>query len=384
MVCFVPRLFKKMDLDLDNDLVYENDRIKSFLQDKLQEIKISNNKIRDMIEKRKQSFSNTPITDDNLKNTNIIKLLHHWKTFYNNKCAFGFTVQNCSESKVNISKIFLKSDSSTYFDFSTYIFKENYEIVSNKSTDFNSYVYLVIVTSIPQFTTNLCCTLNGAMFVKQGKSDFIQNLPSMNITSKDITNSVLSDIILKSEGVPHFLTVKSCSLKINLVMLLVESSATNVISLFEIHCFLTSMYFQGSHNRYFAANKICPTFDNSLIEVHDSNDEHIYNITVYTKNDETLTAFLHHLHQNITGVIIIPKSCFDNFQIDKILNKYNENDEINNFKNCIKKEIAIVHNYKQYLGSTRKDCDIYLHLRKKLLDAEKNTDFSYLKITSNT
>lgn len=372
-----------MEVDFDIDLEYENDKIKSFLQDKLHEIKKSNKELLEMIGKRKEDFSNSFKTGNSLKETNSIKLIHCWKTFYNNKCAFGFKLCNCSDTAVEIYKIFLKSDYSVCLDFHTYIFTDDYKLkVLSEHTDINTCVYIVLVTNIPQFTNNLCCTINGIIFLKQHNTDFIINFPCMKITSLDLTNNELSDIILQSEGDYHFLTVKACSLKVDLAMILPEDLTTNVDTLFEIHCFLTSIYLTKSLNRYFAANKICPTFDNSLIEIHNSSNDQNH-ITVYTKNDESLIAFLHHLHQNIPGVVLIPKSCFDKYDIYRIFKKFNVHDEISTFKTCIKKEIAVVHSYKQYLDSARKDCVVCLHLRKKLLAAEKDTDLSYLRITAN-
>lgn len=379
-----------MDLDLDNDLEFENDRIKSFLHDKLQVIKVSNKKVQEMIEKRKQIFSHISESEDTLKEAEFVKVLLCWKKIYNNKCAFGFEVQNCSDSNLGISKIFLKWDSPACLEFNTHIFQEedlssieNKTSVLSQCTDIKTKAYVVLVLNVPQFIHNLSYTLKGNIFFKKGKTDLILNLPNLEITSLDITNNKLSAIVLQNGSVYDFLTVKICSLKIDFVMILPEASTANLSSLFEIHCFLTSVNFTKPHNRYFTAYKICPTFDNSLIEVHNSNDRHMCIISVYIKNDEMLTAILHYLHLNIPGIIIIPKSCFDSYDICKIFEKFNKQDELNTFKTCIKREIAVVHSYKQYLESTRKDCDICLHLRKKLLDAEKDTDLSYLKIISN-
>lgn len=381
-----------MDLDLESDLNFENDRIKTFLMDKLQQIQVSNRNVEEMIEKRRGTFSSSDsrnsVMDDDFTKVSFLQ-----KKFFNSKCAFTFEVENNSNLMLKQVKVFFNWDSPILFSYDTYIFRQENSNCSKKCTKITDNVsqgkeiaakaYIVLIFNTPKFTDKLTYVMKGYILCNQGNRDIVLALPSMEITSSDITTQILNEVGLQSGVVLDLLTVMFCSVKNDFVMILPQGFMS-LNSIFEIHCFLTAVSLPESCKKYFTSYKVCPTFDNSIIEIHTLNEQHIFDVTLYTKSDDAVIALIHYLHQNIPGVVMILKSCINNYNIEKIVGKWDVEIEIGRFKTFVEKEVGVVESFKQYLECDRRDCDLCRHLRKKMLDAEKDTDFSYLKIIGNS
>lgn len=364
-----------MDLDLDNDIVFENDRIRDFLQDKLQEVEVSNRNLQEMINKRKHIFSCMSETSNT--NSPDFEIFLRWKKIFYSHCVFGYEVQITSDINLKMCRVILKWNSSELLNFSTHIVNQKQDVKTFTKA------YIVIVIKLPHFLETLTYTLKGSIFYKQNEKDVNFDLPVMQITSSDIINNDLNDVSVQTGGMFDLFTIILCSFKTDLVIILHEDSTHNLNSLLEIYCYLTCANLPELSKKYYTTNNICPAFDNSLIEIDSSYNKLIYSLIVYTKDNATLEALIHFLHQNLPQVLIIPKFCLQYYDIEKIAGKFHKMGEINKFIALIEKEIGIVKNYEHYLGSARNDCDICTHLRKKLLDAEKNTDLSYLRIISD-
>lgn len=374
-------------MDLDLDLVFENDRVRDFLQNKLQEIEDSNRNLQEMIKRRKHIFS--CLSEISNSNLNDFKVLFSWKKIFNGQCAFGYEVRNISHINLKLCRIISKSHSSEILNFRTHIVSES-DLICSEGTAITKQevkiiakAYIVIVINLPQFLDRLTYTLKASIFHKQNEIDFIFDLPVVEITSADIINKDLNAVSVQTGSLFDLLTVILCSLKTDLVIILPEDFTNNLNNILEINCYLTGITLPEISKKYYTAYNICPRFDNSLIEVDSSYNKLMYSFIVYTKDNKSLEALLHFLHQNVPGTLIIPKSCLQYYDIEKIAGKFDKIEAIDKFRTLIEKEIEIVNRYKNYLGSARNDCDICMHLRKKLLDAEKNTDLSYLKIISS-
>lgn len=379
-----------MEVDFDNDLLYENDRIKSFLLEKLQGIQHSNKRVEEMIEKRKHIFSSMSANFVTESEGINVEVSHLWLKFFNSKCSIGFKIQKSTKQTLKVSKVFLDWDCLTPLNFDTHVISER-DIYSSdniytkslnaQGVEINDTSFVIIVFSKPQFVKKLSCTVTGNIIAEQDNINVILSLPNIEITSSDMVSKALNEPLLQGGDISDLLSVIFCSVKTEFIMIVPHISTNDLNNIFEIHCSLHFIEKYGTNKRYFSACRICPTFDNSLLEVTSLGDKH-YSVVFYTKNDEALISFLHYIHQNILDVVIIPKH-FHKLDTYQILESTGKNEELKQFTSNIEVEIEIVNRYKHYLEGSRKDCDVCKHLREKMLDAEKKTDLTYLRITSD-
>lgn len=382
-----------MDPDLDNDLFWESDNVKDFLQNKLEEIQENNTRLEEMIKRRQQIIFSTMLDpeksamEEDLPTVSFLS-----KKIYNGKCIIVFEIENSSNHGVQNLKVFLNLEASSTISYKMYIItEEKFDCYKkcNKITHLYSHGteiskkgLILLILDTPLFLDKLSFNITGYIFCTIAIKDVHLSLPSVEFTSLDITNTKLNEISVHSGNVADLFTIMFCSIRTGFVMILPKGFTNNLTSIFEIHCFLTPVNCLESCKSYFTAHRICSMLDNSLLEIHSLTNEEIMEIIFYTKNDECLIAFLHYLHQHLPGVMIIPKSVEQKYNFQGIAYEDDIRDKISKFKICIEKEIDAVINYKQYLDCARKDCDICMHLRTNLLKTEKDTDLHYLRITA--
>ncbi|XP_074030639.1 uncharacterized protein [Leptinotarsa decemlineata] len=385
-----------MDVDVD-DLDLDNDEIKGFLKHKLMELKANNAKISQTISERKKHIQKLVEINNDEVDEESVSISPTWKKLFNGKYSLGFTIQNNGTRPLTNMKVFLKwtlSKSISYevntvninTDETTKGFQCNDKFCQRisenvyKSEEIQSLGYIVVVLDFPKFIKNLEVEITGNITYKTGRDDREHNLavPKVDISPLDATNrQVVSDLPLSEGSTENLLSAVFCSTRTDLVMVLPQDFSSKLDSAFEIHCALTAVTVPACCRKYFWANRVSPIFNNSIVEVHAAQEESssVYRCTVYSRDDNSLLSLLHHIHQSLIGVMILPIQLYENVLLRHC--HISSEDILEKFKECAIKEIKLVENFLQTAGSNK---SLENGFRSDLAELEKQTDLLYLKI----
>ncbi|KAJ8984209.1 hypothetical protein NQ317_011118 [Molorchus minor] len=301
------------------------------------------------------------------------------------------------------TKVILNWDSTEPFSYQVNIYEENDPVCDNSSTSFycdkeecnditntlkkSNKAYLIITFDRPQFIDKLSYQIGGNIIFQQRDSgEVCLVFPAIQISSLDATNYDLNNVSL-SNGVKDILTIIAASTATDLVVILPREWSSSVDSTFEIVCTLNKLSIPSKCRRFFVAHRLSTTFDGSMIEVHAGVkvDLGVFNMIIHSRDEDSLFALLHHLHQNISGVVIIPKAFYENYILQNS-DLLSHEDNLKRFKESAYKEIDFVKKFIQgYESGEHTEKAAVVKFRSDLADLEKHTDLYYLRICeSNT
>ncbi|KAJ8931266.1 hypothetical protein NQ314_015832 [Rhamnusium bicolor] len=252
-----------------------------------------------------------------------------------------------------------------------------------KSNKIDKLAHIVIILEQPKFIDKLSHIITGNITFQQDDKEIVLMFPTIDISSLDVTNHHLNNSSLPSGEIKDILTLISCTERTDLVMMFSKEWSSSIDSTFEILCSLTKVNLSSNCKKFFIAHALSPSFDESLLEFHDSNETNkmVYHITVYSRNEDCLLSLLHHLHRNITGVVILPKMLHANYMLQQLGCISGINENLEKFNECLNREIKFVNNFLHEFQRVKNVVDDnVIKFRTDLADLEKHTDLLYVRI----
>lgn len=379
--------FCEMEVDLDIDDLDFGDKIKEFLQHKLNEIKTINLSKEQKIKERKQYVNEILQTSGDSKEK-LCLVTVHWKKYFNNKFVICYIV--CSNNKTSLGnlKLFLHFSPPQQLNYKYFVYVKDSVICDNeiqckKVTDdlekiysgsSSSEAYVVAVIDDPNFLEKLQYDIVGKLSILDENKDALIDLPKVEISSEDYTNTEMCDVSLTTSKLDSILVVLSATEKVELVLIFPEHWTISLDSTFEIHCSLTKIKLLCSCKSYFVANRLSQVFDDTILELHSTKTGSLEEIcaSVYFSSKSGLLSFLHHIHKYIKGLIIIPKLFYQHYKI-RDCKEGQKSDILQRFQDSIDQEIKLIGLLGGKSGTTNK-------YRANLINAESETDILYLKL----
>lgn len=259
-----------MEVDLD----LSQDRLRDFLQSKLQELTLQNQHLKMTHLEYKEKLAHKTTLDPSI----TIELL--WKTVYNGKFVVCFQLPHLKHfDQLNVAL------NCHHLNYTVKTFRQA------EST-------LVTLTfEIAQLIAFASFDLHGFVTVQDQNS--VKSIPLPQVTVKPAT---------MPQPVNKDIASMSSSLESNLVLVLPEEWTIPISSTLEINCGLT--YTQGCH--YF--------YNDSVVVNTSTNNTEVF-LTVYTKCEEELLMFVHHLLSSLPDSLVLPQVFYDKFKLDQPKNK---------------------------------------------------------------
>lgn len=318
-----------MEVDLD----LSQDRLRDFLQSKLQELTLQNRHLKVTRLEYKEKLAQKTTLDPLI----TIELL--WKTVYNGKFVVCFQLPHLKHfDQLNVAL------NCHHLNYTVRTFKQA------KST-------LVTLTfEIAQLIALASFDLHGFATVQVGENN-VKTVQLPQVTVKPAT---------MPQPVNKNLASMSSSLENNLVLILPEEWTIPISSTLEINCGLTytQSNAQGCHYLY-----------NDSIAVNTSTSNTEVLLTVYTKCEEELLMFVHHLLSSLPDSLVLPQVFYDKFKLDQPRNKCLEE-----FAQTLSLELSSGLLYCQKVLHHGGDLSKLGELSLKLCQLECDSDLAYFKV----
>lgn len=368
---------------MDTDLDFSDDKIKTFLLTKLEEIRLKNENLKAVLEQYQHA-------GDMVKNhAQIVPESECWKRIFNNKYIIGFELFIPSKKNYKDIKAFLKWDSEEPFCYKVETFSgvsannENCkaaedcnQVVDNvkrNSGTFRGKPYLIIVFDVPQYIHKLGYEISGFVTYNIEGVNFTISLPKINISAKDYTTSAY---VVNRDSLQQVFSVLTCLNHSDLVMILPEEWTASVTSTFEIHCAFTHLKVSILCKSYFVAHNISKLLDNTFIIVHQHHENpKLLFLKVCAVNSNQVYALCHHLGLCLTNVILFPLQYYKTYLCKQ---SSFSNELLEEFKKNMYKELEL--NYK-FVQNPVSDNNIH-QFRSNLSTLESHTDNLYLTISN--
>ncbi|XP_056642026.1 uncharacterized protein LOC130448617 [Diorhabda sublineata] len=373
-----------MEVDIDIDDINFGDKIKEFLEHKLNEIKNINLSREEKIKERKQYLKEILQVNGNSEKIPCL-ITVNWKKYFNNKFVICYSVYGNDKTSLGKFELFLNTSLTSNYKYLFYskrgVSCKN-EIKCEKITDdlekinfvfsSSSETYLVVVIDDINFLDNLVYDIIGKLLISNGNKDVLIDLPEVKISPEDYTSNEVSDVSLTTGKLDNILAVLSTTEKIELMLFFPENWNVNLDSTFEIHCSLTKLQLRCNCKSYFAANRLSQAFVNTILELHSIRTVEEMSAVVHFISNDGMLSFLHHVHKQIPGLTIIPMIFYRHYKI-RDCNVERRSEILRRFQNSVNREIELL----ESLGGNSKSAAKY---RSKLINTEKETDILYLKL----
>lgn len=98
-------------------------------------------------------------------------------------------------------------------------------------------------------------------------------------------------------------------------------------------------------------------------------------IFFFFSSNDAFFSILHHLHQHVPGLIIIPTELYEHYEIKTCVTNESVSEVLERFQKSVNKEMELIESVTESEGSKN-----ILTFRNTLSDLERDTDFIYLKI----
>ncbi|CAH1997563.1 unnamed protein product [Acanthoscelides obtectus] len=320
-----------MDMDLDylDTLGLEQDKIKIFLQTKLNEALNENDRLNKAINERKHHLESA-VKGPEKKPKVTIELL--WKKVFAKKFCLGYTINSASDVVTNELCAFFHWNWKSPFEYTVSVYTKNKHIFDRKNHRMQDLKYITVAFNIPSFTQNSVCEISGKLYVDEETS-----VPFPNITVA-VFDRVDKNTVqwTANDNIECLLTAMSCSKSYDVVFILPKS--WTVDNAFEIYCELKKISLEIEDRLYYVADKVSTVFDNSAVELHISAKckTHIPGV-IYCVNELALEIMMHHFMTSVKGFQIYLKDVYDIVFVDSD----EEGDYEEKFKSSVKKEIEV-------------------------------------------
>ncbi|XP_018579694.1 uncharacterized protein LOC108917533 [Anoplophora glabripennis] len=391
-----------MDFDFDLD----EDRINSFLLNKLEEIKAKNEKLGVTLQDRRQFLHGIAESlNTEMDETNIKISPQPWKKIFNNKYVLGVTIENNDSRSLCNLKAILKWDSPSPLSYQVFLYeessvpylktltsptflchKENCNGITNslkKSDKVDKIAHIIVTLQLPKFIEALSYSITGNLIFQREEKSLTLVFPAVEISAYDATIHDLHNCSLLNGDTKNIVTAVSSSEETNLVLILPQEWPNSFDSTFEILCSLSKVQIAASCRKAFVAHKLSPQFDDSLLIFHAPKEANAraYNVVIYSRNMDSLMSLLHHLHQNIPGVLIIPERLYENYELQHP-ERISVEEETSKLKECVKREINCVMNFLRESQGTKDPDKNEFH--QKFAERQLETNTHYLRLLKAT
>ncbi|CAG9768523.1 unnamed protein product [Ceutorhynchus assimilis] len=282
-----------MDYDPELDLTLtqiSDDKIKQFLTCKLQQGRLDNQALKDLIVERQEATSSEAVPG--------IQLVRHWTRILNNKYCLGYEL-SCSEPtnvdfvlwEASGEKVIYKAQTFSVSDAADICCLGCWDLIE-KCQGGKGKLFVVVSIEMPQFVHKLKYNFH---------SHLLCNNASLALPSIEISQC-LNVLGLDEQCLETFLMVIASS-ELNEVVLCLPQELS-LISTLENNCSLTHVSLMNKS--YFLALNVSEAINHTMLIPHKYQDNNAF-IKVYTSNDNQLFAFLHHLLKTIPNSLVLPK-----------------------------------------------------------------------------
>ncbi|XP_060520489.1 uncharacterized protein LOC132698453 [Cylas formicarius] len=362
-----------MELDLD----FSVDKIKDFLNNKLEAVRLDNARLQETLTKRKQISLNS-----SAKHGSTLVMVHPnvWKKLNNGKYVIGMNL-DARAAVMNIRPL-LKWDCAEPFNYVTNIYGEfqgahdvsECALVTNTvarvTTAVEGSLTITITFEIPT-CPDPEHVISGAISVRVQNEEIVVPMAPVSLSALDYANRSLQNHNPRLFSIENLFALISASENSDLVMITPENRSMDLGSLFEIHCALTKLEVGSSCKSYYLSYNVSGAFDGSLVSVHDPGEAHTYFITIYAGDNRSLFALLHHLHSCATEIVCFPQTYYENYAARNTLGCEKL---LQDFRKSMSDEVKFV---REILAGNSVD-----GFGDKLAALERETDRLYLKVSN--
>ncbi|KAL3286923.1 hypothetical protein HHI36_001408 [Cryptolaemus montrouzieri] len=239
--------------------------------------------------------------------------------------------------------------------------------------NFGEEGYIVAVIDCPDFLEKLSLVLQGIFSCKVEGEDLKIGLPDISITSKDATDveKIVPVHKLIESHIFDFVSFLACMKKVGMIQKFSDHSR-NIDDILKIDASLKRASFDNNQSgHFFIAYQLSPVFDDCILEVSEKDASDLLKVTIYHRDQNSLIAFLHHLYQNISSLILLPEEFATNLHSAS----FEECKET--LKNSILKEISSAKEFEKRLNIDEEELKKF---KFQLKDLEYATDMAYVKL----
>ncbi|KAJ8925859.1 hypothetical protein NQ315_009711 [Exocentrus adspersus] len=262
--------------------------------------------------------------------------------------------------------------------------KEACEGITNslkKSDTVEKLAHLIVTVNRPQFTDQLSYKISGNIIFRNDDTGrgVILKFPQIELSSLDSTNQSLYNNSVINGDIKDIAMLVSATEKTNLLLIFPDDWPNSFDSTFEILCSFTRVNAKAGCRKLFLVHNLSPCFDGSLLVFHAPKEtcKGTYKLTTYTRNEDNLLSLLHHLNQNVPGVLLVPEVLYENYLLQHP-ERVSEEEEAFKLKECLKKEIHFMTNVLHLVeaGKGLENDEYY----RDLSGMEKDSNIHYVRL----
>lgn len=318
-----------MEVDLD----LSQDRLREFLQSKLQEVTVQNQHLKATQLDYKEKLALETRLDP------LITIENLWKTVCNGKCVVCFELFHMGHlGQLNVAL------NCHHLNYTVRTFKQT------KST------LVTIAFKVAELIACASFDLHGFVTVQVDQN----NLKTLELPQVTVKLATMPQPVNKD------LAIMSSSLESNLVLVLPEGWTIPIPSTLEINCGLTYTQSNAQGGQYL--------YNGSIVVNTSSNNTQVP-LKVYTKSEEELLMFVHHLLSSLPGSIVLPQVFYDRFKVGQ------QNDKsLEEFAQTLSLELRQGLQYCQHVLHPGGDSNKLGELSLRLCQLECDSDLVYFKV----
>nr|CAI5828057.1 unnamed protein product [Callosobruchus analis] len=299
-----------MDIDYLDILGLEQDKIKIYLQTKLAEALIENQRLDKTVTEREQHLQTTVRKPKNNCKASVELL---WKKVFANKFCLGYSVRISSDAVADNLCALFYWNGITEFVYTMFMYTDKLQTFSSENHQAQELKYITVAFDIPVFIQNSVYEINSVLYLDK---DSPVLLPNVRIAVSDCVDRKTVQWTVK-DNLICLLTAMSCSNNSDFIFVLPTTWCCTINNAFEIYCGLQKLNLEIENKIYYAADKVSTVFDNTIIELHITNDSqtHISGV-IYFAHEQAISTLLHYFMNSVKGFQIYPKGIYDALFID--------------------------------------------------------------------